>query len=478
MGVIFVICGAVQSAVPTYRAAVVEYSPTYELTLVNRSRAVEIMNTNLDHYAAYIDQAAHQGAQIILFPEDGLYGAYFPSRDMILPYLEPIPDVPQTDSAPPIIPCAWNQTQCLLSPILCRVSCLARDARITVALNMGEIRPCSPHTQATCPADGRFQYNTLVAFSSQGQLVAKYHKSHLYYEPQFDAPEKPEHVWFESDFGVRFGLSICFDLMFEQPQLGLYARFGVRDFLWSSWWVNEPPLITGTQVELARSTALPSNFLASGIGLSWYNSGSGIYSYGTPLQYFYNPSSEPANKLLVDDLPRWDSQFHVPLLSGSFSWARSNISTPTIETFSIVAGETQQVKSQSGGLVCHGEVHANVHSPNGELFGMYSLHGIYNGLFPVQICAIVRCFDDACTTPILETNSLFDRFSLWADWVGDLFMSYPMVAGNNAELTPPSLYTTDTKRFPSSIRSVTSTPFNLLNAAIFGLEWHSSLPPT
>ena len=461
----------------TYRAAVVEYSPVYELHAVNRSSAVAVMNANMDQYASYIHQAAQQGAQIILFPEDGLYGAYFTSRDMILPYLEPIPDVGSQPE--PIVPCQWNQTQCDKSPILCRASCLARDSSITVVLNMGEVRWCEKDNESDCPTDHRFQYNTLVAFSSQGELVAKYHKSHLYYEPQFDAPTTPDHVWFESDFGVRFGLVICFDLMFEQPQLGLYAREGIRDFLWSSWWVNEPPLITGTQVELARSMSLPSNFLASGIGLSWYNSGSGIYSYGTPLQHFYNPSTLPVSKLLIADLPRWDhSQFHVPLFTGSFAWAPSNISSPTIETFSIVAGETRQIVSRSGDLLCHGEIHANAKSPEGELFGVYSLHGTYNGLFPVQTCALLRCLDEACTSPILHTSSLFDSFSLRAEWVGDaLFMSYPMVAGDEAVIALPSTYSTDTLRFPSVIQSTTSEPFDLLNAALFGLEWHRYLPP-
>ena len=135
------------------------------------------------------------------------------------------------------------------------------------------------------------------------KLQAKYHKSHLYYEPQFDAPAVPDVVWFESDFGIRFGLMICFDIMFEEPQMSLYHRHGIRNFLWSSWWVNEPPLITGTQVELARSLSLPSNFLASGIGLSWYNSGSGIYSYGDPLQHWYNIGSKPISRMMIAELP-------------------------------------------------------------------------------------------------------------------------------------------------------------------------------
>ena len=37
-----------------YRAAVVEYSPYYELGFVNRTTAESIMNRNLDQYELYV----------------------------------------------------------------------------------------------------------------------------------------------------------------------------------------------------------------------------------------------------------------------------------------------------------------------------------------------------------------------------------------------------------------------------------------
>jgi hypothetical protein len=231
----------------------------------------------------------------------------------------------------------------------------------------------------------------------------------LYYEPQFDAPVIPDVVWFESDFGVRFGMMICFDLMFEEPQLSLYYTHGIRDFLWSSWWVDVPPLITGTQVELARSWVLPSNFLASGIGLSWYNSGSGIYSYGDPLQHWYNPSSKPIERLLIADLPIFpevDSQ-PIPLITNQLL---STTKTPTIVTFQIYAGQTIENSSQSNSLRCNATLKVNPNSVEGELWGVYSLSGNYSGLFPGQVCAVMRCPDEACVDPILTV--CYFHFSL------------------------------------------------------------------
>jgi len=468
-----------------YRAAVVDYSPVYQLGSVNRTTALSIMNRNLDNYSDFIEQAANNSSDIILFPEDGLYGAAFYTRNEILPYLEYIPDVdPQNETEQKYVPCNFQGSELEQSPILARASCLARDSNITLVLNMGEIRYCSQATDSNCPDDSRYQYNTLVAFSSTGELVAKYHKSHLYYEPQFDEPPFPDVVWFESDFGVRFGLMICFDLMFEEPQLSLYHNHNIRNFLWSSWWVNEPPLITGTQVEVSRSFSLPSNLLASGIGLSWYNSGSGIYSLGNPVQHWYNFGYEPLSKILIADLPK------DPLTSSSsfedltqnanqFSGARNThtgeATPPTIETFVVTPGTTQTISSFSNDLVCTATLRVSENSLGGdELFGVYSLSGIYNSLFPAQICALLRCYDEECTTPILTTSSTFDWFELSGNFnLNRLFVMYPMAATNHSVLLDPTGYETNTPSLPNRIYSNGNvSSYNLLNAALFGLDYH------
>jgi hypothetical protein len=123
---------------------------------------------------------------------DGLYGADFTTRNSILPFLEIIPDVNISSvissspkflpHQPPIIPC--NNPTYSAQPVLQQSSCLALKYNVILVLDMGDLQPCTPATSSDCPADGRFQYNTQVAFSESGQLLAKYHKSHLYYETQ------------------------------------------------------------------------------------------------------------------------------------------------------------------------------------------------------------------------------------------------------------------------------------------------------
>lgn len=117
---------------------------------------------------------------------------------------------------------------------------------------MGDTIACSNDTPRSdsltpCPPDGRFQYNTDVVFSEDGtvslgdlnrysfywalngsiyynEILAKYHKTHLYFEPAFDAPAQPDPQHFTTSFGVTFGIMICFDIMFPYPQVNVHKK--------------------------------------------------------------------------------------------------------------------------------------------------------------------------------------------------------------------------------------------------------------
>ena len=56
-----------------------------------------------------------------------------------------------------------------------RLSCLARDNSIYIVANIGDKKLCNA-SDPQCPPDGHYQYNTDVAFDSEGRLVARYHK--------------------------------------------------------------------------------------------------------------------------------------------------------------------------------------------------------------------------------------------------------------------------------------------------------------
>eukprot|EP01105_Mastigella_eilhardi_P025572 TRINITY_DN69_c0_g2_i1.p1 TRINITY_DN69_c0_g2~~TRINITY_DN69_c0_g2_i1.p1 ORF type:complete len:417 (-),score=58.87 TRINITY_DN69_c0_g2_i1:268-1353(-) len=180
---------------------------------------------NLDAYEAAMADAFSQGVQLIVFPEYGLTGAAFNSRDEILPYLE---EIPATGGYISLL----NE-----SAALQRASALAAQYQMYMVLDLGEIEYCTAQTE-NCPDDGRFQYNTAVVFDNAGKLVTKYRKTHLYYEDYFNpGPGMP--VFFEFR-NTRIGLLICFDLQFRKPQYDLYAA-GVNVLAFPTWWENSKP---------------------------------------------------------------------------------------------------------------------------------------------------------------------------------------------------------------------------------------------
>ncbi|KAF6365633.1 vanin 2 [Rhinolophus ferrumequinum] len=159
------------SALDTFIAAVYEHAvilPNKTETPVSQDDALLLMNKNLDILESAIKQAAEQDAQIIVTPEDALYGWKF-TRETIFPYLEDIPD-PQTTWIPCEDPHRFGHT-----PIQARLSCLAKNNSIYVLANIGDKKPCNS-SDSTCPANGYYQYNTNVVYNKKGKLVARYHK--------------------------------------------------------------------------------------------------------------------------------------------------------------------------------------------------------------------------------------------------------------------------------------------------------------
>ena len=93
-----------------------------------------------------------------------MYGPNFQTRDSIFPYLEEIPNPDDEDT---IIPC--KDTNFNNRPVLQRASCLALTYQIVLVLDMGDVQYCN-NSDPNCPSDGRYQFNTQVAFSEDGEV--------------------------------------------------------------------------------------------------------------------------------------------------------------------------------------------------------------------------------------------------------------------------------------------------------------------
>jgi len=95
-------------------------------------------------------------------------------------------------------------------------------------------------------------------------------------------------------------MGICFDILFKNPMNSL-TQMGIQDFVYSTWWVNTPPILNGVTMQDGWAKSKNVNLLAAGAGMGWYNSGSGIYQRGKVLDSFYNPgpSGKTVSSLLI-----------------------------------------------------------------------------------------------------------------------------------------------------------------------------------
>ena len=153
-------------------------------------------------------------------------------------------------------------------------------------------------------------------------MLAKYHKTHLYhvYPGSNYGPGAPmcagDGCWppadsdpqtFVTSFGVRFGMHICFDLLFRTPAaaLALDDPRHVTDFTFSTLWENNAgvPMAFATAIQQAWSRGVGVNLLASNGGRGFGGTGSGIYSRGETLAAAWEPFNEADEALVLARVP-------------------------------------------------------------------------------------------------------------------------------------------------------------------------------
>lgn len=67
--------------------------------------------------------------------------------------------------------------------------------------------------------------------------------------PEVRRTLEPDVVTFDTDFGVKFGLIICFDLNLQNPVADLLNQ-KVVNFVFPTMWWSELPFYTGEYTEL------------------------------------------------------------------------------------------------------------------------------------------------------------------------------------------------------------------------------------
>ncbi|KAK3931145.1 Vanin-like protein 1 [Frankliniella fusca] len=284
-----------------YVAAVVDFAAPAS----TGKPALENMMDNIASVGRLMEQAATQNADIIVFAEDGLSG--FGNKDV--PVVVPAPE----DNSTPCEDSAADQVRS--DQPLRELSCLAKKHNMYLVVNVVDKQPCAAAGDDKCPSRGYHRYNTDVVFDRSGTVVAKYHKYNLFGEASNDVPPTVEYVTFDTDFGVRFGMFICFDILFDAPSAQLVRQRNVTDIIFSAAWFSEVPFLTAVQAHSGWAHALDATVLASGMNNPARGStGSGIYRGRQGiLRYTMNWRNE--HTLLVSRVPKhghWEEDDVVP----------------------------------------------------------------------------------------------------------------------------------------------------------------------
>ncbi|KAF0024726.1 hypothetical protein F2P81_023528 [Scophthalmus maximus] len=489
---------------PSYVAAVYEHhstlSPQPRVPL-SRPAALRHMQANLDVYEEQAARAARQGAQILVFPEDGLQGFNF-SRTSISGYLETIPDPQQDNWNPCTEPGRHNNTE-----VLQRLSCVARRYNLYLVANMADLQPCPLQSSPSspCPPDGRWQFNTNVAFRSDGQLVARYHKHNLYFEKAFDTPPQPEIITFETPFAGKFGLITCFDILFHEPTVVLVER-GVRQLINPTAWMNQLPLLDSIQSQQAFSLGANVTLLTANIRSDHLiMTGSGIYTPFSATYHHARKGDPEEGRLLVARVPVLDP-LHVghSVTSGEgVVRAASTLSSATDSgychqescvdsshpettsagtfissmmydpfTFILLNKTEGRLDVCDGTFCCHLQYRQLPQNDSKELYALGAFAGTHtvNGRYALQVCALVRCAGleaSSCGQEVEEAETKMD-FQLEGKF-GTRYV-YPSVLASHLVLEHPEhLEKTSEGRVTMKHSNMTG---GLVTACLYGRMYH------
>lgn len=464
---------------------------------VSRREALQLMRQNLEVYEQQAARAARQGAQILVFPEDGLQGFNY-TRSSISGFLETVPD-PQRESWNPCTePNRYNNTE-----VLQQLSCMARRYNLYLVANMPDLQPCPLPTapSAPCPSDGRWQFNTNVVFSSDGSLVARYHKNNLYFEDAFDTPPLTEVITFDTPFAGEFGLIICFDILFREPTIQLVEK-GVRQLIFPAAWMNQLPLLD--LIQFQRAFSLGNNVTLLGASIRsdpLIMTGSGIY---TPFSATYHHAAKgdpEEGRLLVARVPRLDPLYgqtgqnvaaeaaagapeiescqsdscdEPPISAAASLLDPSFTSSMMYDPFKFLLLEEMEGKLKvcDGDFCCRLQYRQLPQSGSTELYALGAFAGthVVNGRYALQVCALVRCAHleaSSCGQDVQEAETKMD-FELEGSFQTKYV--YPSVLSSRMVLEHPEhLERTPEGRVTMKHSNMTG---GLVTACLYGRMYH------
>ncbi|KAL0867648.1 hypothetical protein ABMA27_008399 [Loxostege sticticalis] len=395
----------------SYVAAVVEY------------QAAGTTRGNLANYQKHIQDAAEQNADIIVFPEMTLGRG---GDQVEVPIGGRLVDYP----VPALNPDKYHE-------ILVNVSAAALEHGIYVVINTEEVVDCTSNPVGEdCPEAKRYLFNTNVVFDRSGAIIDRYRKINLFGERSRTPALTPDLGVFDTDFGVKFGHYICFDLMFQVPALQVVEKLNINDVIFTTMWFSEMPYLSAVQIQQAYAYAMGINFLASGANrVEVGSAGSGIYS-GKAGALASTMPGLPTTRLLVARVPKVPGQVSsqipgpiydppadhdslVLISDPSFPSHVTRQLVPGVQTFTLVDREVS----------CTFRINMKENQPaNGvssykyraaAFAGVRSFSGMATG--GSRVCSVVACTGDTidtCAKRFTQYNSnttaIFEELSIVA----------------------------------------------------------------
>lgn len=457
------------SGKPTfYTAAVYENAVVFpEKRASSYDEAVSQMFPNLDEYKRQADIAGTLGADIIVFPEDGIYGYLFATPSDIENYLEYIPDPAQVDWTPCTEPLRYEKTK-----IQTFLSCLAKNNSMYLVANYGDKQPCHD-TDPNCPKNGHYQYNTNIVFDRNGKLIARYHKQNLFFESQFNTPATPEFIYFDTEFG-RFGTFTCFDILFHDPAIPLIEKYNVTDIVFPTAWMDALPFLSAIGYHSSFALAYNVNFLSANLHYPEERfQGSGIYTPEGALAFYYNQSS-PNGRLLVKEVPilkHNGKRYRTKMISSAETgiFKKYDFQGKVFwDTYNFVS-----LKSEKDNLiVCQGDLCCSLSYERDDVKGNYAF-GVFDGMhlhdgpYYLQVCILLECGTDddkKCYHLTFSAKGYFRNINIKGNF-STPYVTPQVVITNDGNIELPPVY--DLK-FDDQGLSVKSQQAPLLEASLVG----------
>ncbi|CAD7080642.1 unnamed protein product [Hermetia illucens] len=390
-----------------YTAGVLEYN-----FFTSNKSFRESVELNLNEYVRFIKLAKSKDVEILVFPEATLNLYFVDVREQISEYAVVIPD-PKLE----IAPCEYEEDY---SFILVELSKAARDNQIYVLVNVVEKDFCTWGSDACKPPynvqnDGYSLYNTNIVFDRKGRIISRYRKVNLFIEPSTNDPLDQPLPIFETDFGVKFGHFICYDILFKYPARTLVQQENITNILYPTFWFEGLSYFIAETIHQGWAYSNNVNFLVSGANvLRMGTTGAGIY-FGRKRIQVIETKSDPIRKLYTAKVPknvRADFKFEEPQIweeSSAADLLKVRVKENWISDYPVFFPIEEPQKTicvNDEKICCTVEVkRRNLKVPDGAVSYKYALSVNYTTKLYIErrnlgeiTCAIVACTGDTMDT--------------------------------------------------------------------------------